>query len=137
MLKTRQSCGLRARIFALHSAFFAACRKLLETRASLRYSAHIDKLFTTPSPPRKQRRNIMNVLKHMEAAFLFSLSVAGVASVAVETIPLAQASVPVQADVQAQATVQPTMQTVHVTAKRMTAEEKRQSLQAERAGSPT
>jgi hypothetical protein len=79
----------------------------------------------------------MNVLKHMEAAFLFSLSVAGVASVAVETIPLAQASVPVQAEVQAQATVQPTMQTVHVTAKRMTAEEKRQSLQAERAGSPT
>jgi hypothetical protein len=75
----------------------------------------------------------MNVLKHMEAAFLFSLSVAGVASVAIDAIPPAQASVPVQAE----ATVQPTMQTVHVTAKRMTAAEKRQSLQAERAGSPT
>jgi hypothetical protein len=75
----------------------------------------------------------MNVLKHMEAAFLFSLSVAGVASVAIDTIPPAEASVPVQV----QAAVQPTMQTVHVTAKRMTAEEKRQSLRAERAGSPT
>jgi hypothetical protein len=74
----------------------------------------------------------MNVLKHMEAAFLFSLSVAGAASVAIDAIPPAQASVPVQAQVE----VQPTMQVVHVTAKRMTDAEKRQALQAERAGSP-
>jgi len=75
----------------------------------------------------------MNVLKHMEAAFLFSLSVAGVASVALDAIPPAQATVPVQV----QAAVQPSMPTVHVSAKRMTEAEKRQSLQAERAGSPT
>jgi hypothetical protein len=77
----------------------------------------------------------MNVLKHMETAFLLSLSVAGAASVAIDAIPLAQASVPVQ--VQAQAQVQPSIPTVHVTAQRMTEAEKRQSLQAERAGSPT
>jgi hypothetical protein len=75
----------------------------------------------------------MNVLKHMEAAFLFSLSVAGVASVAIDATSPAQATVPVQS----QAVVQPNIQTVHVTAKRMTEAEKRQSLQAERAGSPT
>jgi hypothetical protein len=73
----------------------------------------------------------MNVLKHMEAAFLFSLSVAGVASVAVDAIPPAQASVPVQI----QASVQPNIPVVHVSAKRMTDAEKRASLQAERAGS--
>ena len=32
----------------------------------------------------------MNVIKHMEAAFLFSLSVAGVASVLADGIPAAQ-----------------------------------------------
>jgi hypothetical protein len=73
----------------------------------------------------------MNVLKHMEAAFLFSLSVAGAASVALNTIAPAQASVPVQAQIE----VQPSMPVVHVTAKRMTAAEKRLALQAERAGS--
>jgi hypothetical protein len=78
----------------------------------------------------------MNVLKHMEAAFLFSLSVAGAASVALNTIAPAQASVPVLAQAQAQIEVQHSMPVVHVTAKRMTAAEKRQSLQAERAGSP-
>jgi hypothetical protein len=70
----------------------------------------------------------MNVLKHMEAAFLFSLSVAGVASVAIDAIPPAQASVPVQVIFAGQ----PGMPVVHVTAKRMTEAEKRQSLQAER-----
>jgi surface antigen len=71
----------------------------------------------------------MNVLKHMEAAFLFSLSVAGAASMAIDAIPPAQASVPVQAQV----SVQPSMPVVHVSAKRMSADEKRQALQAERA----
>jgi len=75
----------------------------------------------------------MNVLKHMEAAFLFSLSVAGVASVAIDAIPPAQASVPAQVQV----AVQPNIPVVHVSAKRMTDAEKRASLQAERAGSRT
>jgi hypothetical protein len=73
----------------------------------------------------------MNIIKHMEAAFLFSLSVAGVASVAVEAIPPAQASAPARIEVVAQSS----MPVVHVTAKRMTEAEKRLSLQAERAGS--
>jgi hypothetical protein len=73
----------------------------------------------------------MNVLKHMEAAFLFSLSVAGIGSVAIDAIPPAQASVPVQVE----AAVQPSMPTVHVSAKRMSEAEKRASLQAERSGS--
>ena len=73
----------------------------------------------------------MNVLKHMEAAFLFSLSVAGVASVAVDAIPPAQASVPARVE----AAAQPNMPVIHVTAKRMTAAEKLQSLQAERTAS--
>jgi hypothetical protein len=75
----------------------------------------------------------MNVLKHMEAAFVFALSVAGVASVAADAVSPAQATVPVSA----QAAVQTSMPTVHVSARRMTEAEKRQSLQAERAGSPT
>ena len=73
----------------------------------------------------------MNILKNMEAAFLFSLSVAGVASVVVDTIPPAQASVPAQVQV----AVQPDIPVVHVSAKRMSDAEKRASLQAERAGS--
>ena len=73
----------------------------------------------------------MNILKHMEAAFLFSLSVAGVASVAADAISPAQATVPVST----KAETQPDMPRVVVTAKRMTEAEKRASLQAERAGS--
>lgn len=73
----------------------------------------------------------MNIIKHMEAAFLFSLSVAGLASVAIDAIPPAQASVPARVE----AAVQPNVPVVHVTAKRMTEAEKRLSLQAERAGS--
>jgi hypothetical protein len=79
----------------------------------------------------------MNILKHMEAAFLLSLSVAGVASVALDAIAPAQATVPVQSQAAVQPAVQPGIQTVHVTAKRMTEAEKRQSLALERAGSPT
>jgi len=75
----------------------------------------------------------MNILKNMEAAFLFSLSVAGVASVAIDAIPPAQASVPAQVQV----AVQPNIPVVHVSAKRMSDAEKRASLQAERAGSRT
>lgn len=75
----------------------------------------------------------MNVLKHMEAAFLFSLSVAGVASVAADAIPPAQASVPAAVAV----AVQPDIPVVHVSAKRLSDAEKRASLLAERAGSRT
>jgi hypothetical protein len=56
-----------------------------------------------------------------------------VASVAIDTTTPAQATVPVRT----QAVVETSIPTVHVSAKRMTEAEKRQSLQAERAGSPT
>ena len=72
----------------------------------------------------------MNVIKHMEAAFLFSLSVAGVASIAVDAIPPAQAKLPVQSTSNA---VRADIPVVHVSAKRMTEAEKRQSLIEERA----
>lgn len=73
----------------------------------------------------------MNIIKHMEAAFLFSLSVAGVATVAVDMIPPAQARVPVQAE---NSIATPTrMAVVKVSAKRMTDAEKQQSLALERA----
>jgi hypothetical protein len=75
----------------------------------------------------------MNIIKNMEAAFLFSLSVAGVASVALDAIPPAQATVPVRAE-QSIATPS-TMAVVHVRAKRMSAFEKQQSLQQEQARS--
>jgi hypothetical protein len=85
----------------------------------------------TDSPP--ERRNIMNVLNHMEAVFLFSLSVAAAASLVAETSAPAQASLPTRVE----ASIQPNMPVVHVSAKRMTEAEKRASLQAERAGSRT
>ena len=73
----------------------------------------------------------MNIIKHMEAAFVVSLAVAGLAAVAVDSIPAAQAHG--QAQMQAgAAAVQPGIPVVHVTAKRMTAVEKLQSLALER-----
>lgn len=77
----------------------------------------------------------MNILKHMEAAFLFSLAAAGLGSLAVEAIPPAQASVP--AAVVENPIATPTrMAVVKVGAKRMNAAEKLQSLAMERiAGS--
>ena len=75
----------------------------------------------------------MNIIRNMEAAFLFSLSVAGVASVALDAIPPAQATVPVSAE-QSIATPS-TMAVVHVSAKRLSAFEKQQSLQQEAARS--
>lgn len=73
----------------------------------------------------------MNLIKHMEAAFIFSLSVAGVATVAIDMIPPAQASVPVRAE---NSIATPTrMAVVKVSAKRMTEAEKQQSLALERA----
>jgi hypothetical protein len=75
----------------------------------------------------------MNLIKNMEAAFLFSLTVAGVASVAVDAIAPAQARVPVVA---ANSIATPSsMAVVKVSAKRMSAVEKQQSLALERVRS--
>jgi hypothetical protein len=75
----------------------------------------------------------MNIIKNMEAAFLFSLSVAGVASVALDAIPPAQATVPVRAE--NSVATPTTMAVVTISAKRMSAAEKQQSLALERARS--
>lgn len=80
----------------------------------------------------------MNVIKHMEAAFLFSLSVAGVASVALDAIPSAQAkgALPAAGAVTASGLADAApIPVVHVSAKRMTALEKQQSLAAQAHGS--
>lgn len=67
----------------------------------------------------------MNVIKHMEAAFLVALSLSAAASVAVDTVKPAQASAPVFATTAG-------VPVVHVTAKRLTAAEKQQLLALER-----
>lgn len=80
----------------------------------------------------------MNVIKHMEAAFLFTLSVAGVASVVVDTIPSAQAhaAAPAAAVSASPAVAAPSaIPVVHVSAKRMTTFEKLRSLADDVRGS--
>lgn len=76
----------------------------------------------------------MNLIKNMEAAFLFSLSVAGVASVAIDALPPAQAHTVSESQAANNAVVQPGVPVVRVSAKRMSAAEKQQSLAQERAG---
>lgn len=70
----------------------------------------------------------MNVIKHMEAAFLVALSLAGVASVAADSVKPAQATAPVYA-------TSAGIPVVHVTAKRLTPVEKQQMLALERVRS--
>ncbi|MCS0584318.1 hypothetical protein NX784_22260 [Massilia pinisoli] len=70
----------------------------------------------------------MNVIKHMEAAFLVALSLAAVSSVAVDRMQ------PAQATTQALATTAG-IPVVHVTAKRLTPAEKQQMLALERVRS--
>jgi hypothetical protein len=70
----------------------------------------------------------MNVIKHMEAAFLVTLSLAGVASVAADSVKPAQATAPVYATTAG-------IPVVHVTAKRLTPVEKQQMLALERVRS--
>lgn len=81
----------------------------------------------------------MNVIKHMEAAFLFSLCVAGVASVALDAIPSAQAhaAAPTAAAVMAAPAVATpsAIPVVHVSAKRMSTIEKLRSLADDLRGS--
>jgi hypothetical protein len=73
----------------------------------------------------------MNILKHMEAVFIAAAVFAVGGSYAVDTLPEAQAKAVVTASTGVQAPV------VVIKAKRMSAEEKRQSLQAERNAGDT
>ena len=71
----------------------------------------------------------MNVIKHMEAAFLFALSVAGVGSVLVDSMPQAQAHVLAPAATRVVVgTNAANIPVVTVTAKRMSVLEKQRSL---------
>jgi len=67
----------------------------------------------------------MNVIKHMEAAFLVALSLAAAASVGVDTVKPAQAGAPAFATTAG-------VPVVHVSAKRLTTAEKQQLLALER-----
>jgi hypothetical protein len=80
----------------------------------------------------------VNILKHMEAVFVVTVAILGSAAFVTESVPEANArpySTPVASVPAAAAPIA----TVYVTAKRMTPEEKRQSLEQERraAGSRT
>jgi hypothetical protein len=70
----------------------------------------------------------MNVIKHMEAAFVVALSLAAAGSVAVDSMKPAQAGVPAVA-------LTAGVPVVHVTAKRLTAVEKQQLLALDRVRS--
>jgi len=72
----------------------------------------------------------MNVLKHMESAFLVAVAIAGFGSLAVEAVQPAQAGIPVV--VENSIATAGGMAVVKVSAKRMNATEKAQSLAQER-----
>jgi hypothetical protein len=74
----------------------------------------------------------MNVIKHMEAAFLFTLSLAFGASVVTDGIPSAQAHAVTQVSATTTASNIPV---VHVTAKRMSTVQKLRSLAEDLRGS--
>jgi hypothetical protein len=101
----------------------------VETCAGRDYSTHIDERFTVKRSGHQPKENIMNVIKHMEAAFLVALSLAAVSSVAVDRMQPAQATT-----TQALATTAG-VPVVHVTAKRLTPAEKQQMLALERVRS--
>lgn len=73
----------------------------------------------------------MNILRHMEAVFVATVVITVGGAYAMDTLPQAHAKAAVVASAVVQAPV------VVVTAKRMSAEEKRQSLQDERAAGNT
>jgi len=89
------------------------------------YSDHID------TPHTAHKEIVMNVLKHMEAAFIIALAAAGTTSLVAEAMPFsaAQTDAPLSASIGT-----PTkMAVVTVTAKRLTPAEKERQLRAERA----
>jgi predicted branched-subunit amino acid permease len=73
----------------------------------------------------------MNIAKNMEAIFVAALVFAGSTSYLVESLPEAHAHI--QAPLASSVATPTRMAVVTVTAKRMTAAEKKASLQAERA----
>ena len=70
----------------------------------------------------------MNILKHMEAVFVATVALTVSGSYLIDTLPEAHAKPMLSASA--------AIPVVVVSAKRMSAQEKQQSLQAERAGKP-
>jgi hypothetical protein len=83
------------------------------------------------SKSHNRKENTVNILKHMEAAFVVSAAILGSAAFVTERLPESNARPYPAATASVAATGTP-MATVYVTAKRMTPEEKRQSLLEER-----
>jgi hypothetical protein len=83
------------------------------------------------SKPNNRKENTVNILKHMEAIFVVTVAVLGSAALVTERLPEANArpytAPPATTVASAQAPL-----TVYVTAKRMTPEQKRVSLEHER-----
>jgi hypothetical protein len=75
----------------------------------------------------------VNILKHMEAVFVVTVAILGSAAFVTEGLPKANARTYSAAAVSAPAAGAP-MAVVYVTAKRMTPEQKRLSLEQERGG---
>ena len=71
----------------------------------------------------------MNIIKNMEAIFVVTLGLAGSATYLLDTLPQAQAKAPV---LSASVATPTKLAVVTVSAKRMSAAEKQQSLQDER-----
>jgi hypothetical protein len=80
----------------------------------------------------------VNILKHMETVFVVTVAILGSAAFVTESVPEANAR-PYPAAAASLASAEAPIATVYVTAKRMTPEEKRISLEQERraAGSRT
>lgn len=72
----------------------------------------------------------MNILKHMEAVFVVTVAILGSAALVTERLPEANARAYLAPA--ASVTAEAPMTVVHVTAKRMTEEQKRVSLEQER-----
>jgi hypothetical protein len=81
------------------------------------------------SKPHNRKENTVNILKHMEAIFVVTVAVLGSAAVITERLPEANAR-PYSAP--AAVTSEAPLTTVYITAKRMTPEQKRVSLEQER-----
>jgi hypothetical protein len=110
-----------AGFFAGHSVNLASRRNPVVLDVANRYSDHIE----TPHV----KENTMNIVKHMEAAFVVALGLAGSATYLIDALPEAQAHPQTAATIATPAN----MAVVTVSAKRMSAAEKQQSLEAERA----
>jgi hypothetical protein len=80
----------------------------------------------------------VNILKHMEAVFVVTVAFLGSAAFVTERVPEANAR-PYPAPAASATAAEAPLPTVYVTAKRMTPDEKRRSLEQERraAGSRT